>query len=83
MKIIHLITAFHAGGAEKIAIDIDRLKSLGVKFEFSKKLGQDINIQTLKKEYDNIFIGTGAQLAIALDIDNKNATGIYDFLEFS
>jgi len=77
----HAIPSFRLPD-EKIKIDIDRLIGLGVEFKFKHSLGKNVNINELKTEFDNIFIGTGAQKAIALDMDNNDIEGILDFLEF-
>ena len=55
---------------------INKLKKMGVNFKNNTSLGKDINIEDLKKEYDAIFLGIGAEKPSTYDLgDFEN---IYD-----
>lgn len=55
---------------------INKLKNMGVNFKNNTSLGKDINIEDLKKEYDAIFLGIGAEKPSIYDLgDFEN---IYD-----
>ena len=55
---------------------INKLKKMGVNFKNNTSLGKDINIEDLKKEYDAIFLGIGAEKPSIYDLgDFEN---IYD-----
>lgn len=55
---------------------INKLKKMGVDFKNNTSLGKDISIESLKKEYDAVFIGIGAEKPSTYDLgDFEN---IYD-----
>ena len=55
---------------------IKKLKKMGVDFKNNTSLGKDISIESLKKEYDAVFIGIGAEKPSTYDLgDFEN---IYD-----
>ena len=47
---------------------IEILKNMNIKFETEKELGKNIHIKDLKKEYDCIFLGIGAETPSKYDI---------------
>ena len=49
---------------------IDLLRDIGIEFKTEKELGKDIHIKELKKEFDFIFIGIGAEIPSKYDIGN-------------
>ena len=55
---------------------IDILKNMNIKFENEKELGKNIHISDLKKEYDCIFLGIGAETSSKYDIGDFEQ--IYD-----
>lgn len=61
---------------------IDILGNCGVQFKTGIELGKDINIESLKKEYDYIFIGIGAELSSMYKLSDENLKGIYNSDEF-
>lgn len=63
--------------------DYKRLENLGVKFFFNQKIGKDITFSDLKnKGFKYIYIAVGAQKGKALGLQNEDAEGIFDGLEF-
>ena len=52
------------------------LQKLGVKFELGKELGKNLHIEDLKKEYDAIFLGIGAEVPSKYDLGDFEQ--IYD-----
>ena len=55
---------------------IDMLKNMNVKFETEKELGKNIHISDLKKEYDCVFLGIGAETSSKYDLGDFEQ--IYD-----
>ena len=55
---------------------IEMLQKLGVKFELGKELGKNLHIEDLKKEYDAIFLGIGAEVPSKYDLGDFEQ--IYD-----
>lgn len=56
---------------------INPILSLGIKVEYSKELGKNLNIEDLKKEFDAIFISIGANKSINLNIEGEDLKGVY------
>lgn len=59
---------------------IDDLKDLGINFHTNKTLGKDFHIESLKEEYDAIFIGIGAEKSNNYDLGSMNK--VYNSSEF-
>jgi putative selenate reductase len=80
-----------AGGQTKLTIpvfrlprevneeDIDRIRKLGVKFEFKQKM----TLSKLRSQgFDYIYIAVGAMRGKKLGIDGENSIGVFDALRF-
>ncbi len=64
--------------------ELELFKKLGVKFVFNVRVGGDLSFKALQKQNDAVFIATGAQKDIELDIPGKELDGVlrgYEFLE--
>lgn len=55
---------------------IENLKNMGVKFQRGKWLGKDLHIEELKKEFDAVFVGIGAEIPSKYDLGDFD--NIYD-----
>lgn len=64
---------------EKKILDdtIKQILSLGIHVETQKQLGRDIQLETLSKDYDAIFIGIGANVPGKMNIEGEELTGVY------
>ncbi len=62
--------------------EIDNLKALGVNIKLNTVIGKTVTIDKLKKEFDAIFIGTGAGLPMFMNIPGENLNGVYSANEF-
>ena len=63
--------------------DIDFIESIGVKMILNTRVGRDISMDQLEKDYDAVFLGTGFFKARDLPIpgaDHKDVIGAMDFL---
>lgn len=67
---------------EVIDFEIDNLKRMGVKFIKNILIGKSISLDELRKDFDAIFIGTGAGLPTPLNIPGENLIGVYSSNEF-
>lgn len=67
---------------EIIDFEIENLKKMGVKFIKNVLIGKSITIDELKKDFDAIFIGSGAGLPTPLNIPGENLIGVYSANEF-
>ena len=62
--------------------EIDGLRKLGVNILCNIVVGRTISLDEIIKEYDAIFIGTGAGLPKFLGIPGENLNGVYSANEF-
>jgi indolepyruvate ferredoxin oxidoreductase alpha subunit len=62
--------------------EIDIIKALGVEIKLNTRVGKDIKIEELRKDYDAVFIAVGAHKGRGLGIENEKASGVIDGIEF-
>ena len=68
---------------EIVKSEIDYMKNyLGVEIEYDMVVGKTVTVDELKKEYDAVFIGTGAGLPHWLGVPGENLNCIYSSNEF-
>jgi glutamate synthase (NADPH/NADH) small chain len=65
-----------------VAREVEYLKKLGVKVITDYVVGKTRSIDELLKEFDAIFIGTGAGLPWFLNIPGENLNGVYSANEY-
>ena len=56
---------------------VDSLRQLGVEIKTDAFVGNSITMEELQKEYDYIFLGTGAGLPRFMGIEGENANGVF------
>ena len=56
---------------------VDSLEKLGVEIKLNIPVGNAITIEELRKEYDAVFIGTGAGLPKFMGIEGEDASGVF------
>ena len=57
--------------------EIDGLEKIGVKFIYNVPVGNAILLNDLEKEYDAVFLGTGAGLPKFMDIPGEGANEVF------
>lgn len=62
--------------------EIDYIKKLGVSINLNSVIGKLFSVDELLKEYDAVFIATGAGLPYFLGIDGENLNNVYSANEF-
>jgi glutamate synthase (NADPH) small chain len=62
--------------------EVDYIKKLGVKIYYDVIVGKTISVEELLKDFDSIFIGTGAGLPNWLNIAGESLDGVYSANEF-
>ena len=62
--------------------DIDTVKNLGVTFVFNTKVGKDISMETLQKDFDAIFVGAGLWQEKLPEIPGTNLPGVLAAADF-
>ncbi|MBN1134812.1 MAG: FAD-dependent oxidoreductase, partial [Methanosarcinaceae archaeon] len=62
--------------------EVEYIKQLGVTIKLDYVIGKIKTMDELKKEFDAIFIGTGAGLPSFMGIEGENLNGVYSANEF-
>ncbi len=94
----HVVTVFEAqddaGGMLRYGIpeyrlpretlrkEIDYIRRLGVDIKTRVRVGKDISIADIRKEYDAVFVGAGAELGMMLDVEGSTLRGVIDGIKF-
>ncbi|MBN2801960.1 MAG: FAD-dependent oxidoreductase [Deltaproteobacteria bacterium] len=61
--------------------DIDYILSLGVKIKYNTKVGKDISLDTLHKDFDAVFAGTGLNLGRSTRLENSDHKHVYQSID--
>ncbi|UMZ74818.1 NAD(P)-binding protein [Natranaerofaba carboxydovora] len=61
--------------------EIDHILKLGIDYKTGVTLGEDFTVESLKKEYDAVFVGIGAQMNRELDLQCGDIPGFYSGVE--
>ncbi len=61
---------------------VEILCKLGIEFRLNQELGKNISIKELKKEYDYVFIGIGAEISSTYKLSDEKLENVYDSDEF-
>ena len=62
--------------------EVDNIKKLGVKLITSYVVGRTKSVDELLREFDAVFVGTGAGLPWFMDIPGENYNGVYSANEY-
>jgi len=62
--------------------EVNFIKKLGVEINYDVVVGKTITVQELLKDFDSVFIGTGAGLPRWLNIPGESLDGVYSANEF-
>ncbi|MBI5208022.1 MAG: NADPH-dependent glutamate synthase [Candidatus Firestonebacteria bacterium] len=62
--------------------EVKYIERLGVKIEYNMIIGRVLSIQDIMKEFQAVFIGSGAGLPYFLKIPGENLNGVYSANEF-
>ncbi|MEO0114432.1 MAG: NAD(P)-binding protein, partial [candidate division WOR-3 bacterium] len=62
--------------------EIKKVEALGVKIKTNTTLGKDITLEELRRNFDAVFIATGAHKSRNLGVPNEEVKGVYSGLEF-
>ena len=79
-----LVNGIPAFKLEKHIVErrIDLLVKRGVKFQLGVRVGWDVSLAHLRREFDAVFVGVGAQQPKALDIPGGELPGVVPALPF-
>jgi heterodisulfide reductase subunit A len=62
--------------------EIGYIQKLGVEIRTGVQVGKDIALEEIRKEYDAIFIGTGAHGGIRLGVEDEDLPGVMEGIRF-
>lgn len=66
-----------------VQTEIEFLLSIGgIKIENGKKLGENLKLSDLQKNYSAVFLGLGLNAVRSLELSDENAPGVFDATEF-
>lgn len=60
----------------------DIFTEMGIEFKLGVEVGSDVTFKELIDEYDAVFVATGTYTAMRAGLDNEDAEGVYDALDF-
>ncbi len=62
--------------------EVEYVRNLGVEIKLNSVVGKTFDLREISKEYDAVFISTGAGLPYFLGIDGENLNNVYSANEF-
>ncbi len=62
--------------------DLDRLKELGVELLLGRRVGQDVQLTDLRRDFRYVFLAVGAAAGKKLGIQGEKTPGVFDALDF-
>lgn len=62
--------------------EIATIEALGVEIKYNQTLGKDFSIDTLKNEYDAVFLAVGAWQSSSLRCENDHLPGVIGGIDF-
>ncbi len=65
-----------------INAEYQRIFDLGVELKTNTRIGKDISMDQLKKDYDAIYSAIGAQVGWSLGLDGEDSSNVYTGVEF-
>lgn len=68
--------------ADSLSKEISNIEALGVKIHLNTKIGKDIKLADIKKQFNAVYVATGAHLANRLNIPGIDTQGVLDGVEF-
>jgi NADH-quinone oxidoreductase subunit F len=67
---------------EDLARDIRRITDIGVKIVCRSAVGKKLSVNRLRKEYDAVFVGSGAWSDVTMGVPGEDARGVASGIEF-
>ncbi len=62
--------------------EVAKIQALGIDIKYNTKIGKDISLDDLKKEYKAVFLGIGAHVGWNLGIAGEEGDGVMNAVEF-
>lgn len=83
--LIHGIPEFRLP-KEDVRETVNRILELGIKVEYNRELGKNLQLQELEKDYDAIFLAIGANKPAKMGVKGEDLEGVYggnELLEYN
>ena len=68
--------------ASVLDAEINRLLELGIELRCNCRIGVDVSLEQLRREYHAVFVGTGAWQTVPLGVPGENAHNVIGALDF-
>jgi len=65
-----------------IRIRREILEGIGVRFHLNTEVGRDVEFAALRRDYDAVFVGTGAYTAVDAHVPGQDLPGVHPALPF-
>lgn len=62
--------------------EINRLVRFGVRIHVNQRIGVDVSLETLRRDFDLVFVGVGAQAGKRLGLDGEDDGGVYPGVDY-
>ena len=62
--------------------EIQRIVDLGVELKCDAKIGPELSVTELQKDYDAVYVALGAQQGVRLGIDGEEAPNVFSGVDF-
>jgi heterodisulfide reductase subunit A-like polyferredoxin len=62
--------------------EIDYIRALGVEIRCNVEIGKDVTLDVVRRDFDAVFIGTGAPAGMPLGIPGEDLPGVTDGIRF-
>lgn len=83
--LVHGIPEFRLS-KETVKETVNRILDLGIKVEYNKELGKNLNLEELEQNYDAIFLSMGANKPAKMGVKGEDLEGVYggnELLEYN
>lgn len=67
---------------EVLDAEVNAIKELGVEIKFNTKIGKDVSLDDLKKEYKAVYLAIGAHKGWGLGIPGEEGDGVMNAVDF-
>lgn len=67
---------------ERLEEDVDAIIKTGIEVRYGVKIGRDITLQQLQKDYDAVLISVGASTDKKLGLEGQDAEGVFSAVHF-
>ncbi len=62
--------------------EVKAIEDLGATFKYGTRLGRDITMESLQKDFDAVYLALGAQKASAMRVEGENSPGVLSGIGF-